>query len=319
MIFISCGAGWARAGWFAEASAWIEVAINELGYVQSGPVQQLRNWSISSLLVAPTTRGKLFFKAAASLPLFVNEPALTQTLATLHPDQLPTPLKIDRDKRWMLMEDFGASTRDALGDAATDYAAIFRAYGQLQRESAEHLDALRDAGCIDRRLNVLAAQIDPLIADPTTQAVLTPEEYAELITLAPELKARCAKLADYKLPATLLHGDLHPGNITQRNGVYLFFDWTDAAIGFPFVDLFLLYFADIDKDERVRDGYLAAWEGIESPARLREAWELAKPLCALHHAVSYLTIVNHIEPLTRDELLHGLPDKLHDLLGAMRA
>jgi hypothetical protein len=48
-------------------------------------------------------------------------------------------------------------------------------------------------------------------------------------------------------------------------------------------------------------------------------WELAKPLCALHHSVSYLTIVNHLEPLVREELMHGLPDNLHRLLASMRA
>lgn len=312
---------WARPGWFATASAWITAATHELGRTPSGAIEQLRNWSISSLLVAPTTDGsgdsRLFFKAAAALPLFVNEPALTQTLAALFPMHIPTPLKIDRDQRWMLMEDFGTHTWD---EDNIDLAPILVAYGTLQRASAQHLDALYAAGCIDRRLNVLATQIDALIADPTTQSALTADEHAELAALAPTLKARCAEVAAYNLPATLLHGDLHLGNITQRGHEYIFFDWTDAAISFPFLDLFQLYF-DFDATEardRWRDAYLELWVEYASPARLREVWELAKPLCALHHAISYLTIVNHIEPLVRDELHHGLPDNLHRLLACFR-
>jgi hypothetical protein len=40
---------WARPGWYAGAAAWVEDALRELGYTQTGPVTQLRNWSISSL------------------------------------------------------------------------------------------------------------------------------------------------------------------------------------------------------------------------------------------------------------------------------
>jgi hypothetical protein len=309
-------APWARPGWFATASAWIENAIVELGYEQSSPVQQLRNWSISSLLVVPTSAGRLYFKAAAALPLFVNEPALTQTLSELYPGHIPTPLKIDRDQRWMLMEDFGST---AWGDDRVDLAPILRAYSRLQRDSAEHIDKLRAAGCLDRQLSVLASQIDPLISNPITQAALTPQEYETLVALAPQLKARCATVAAYNIPPTLLHGDLHLGNITQRNGDYLFFDWTDASIGFPFLDLFLLYFRDDEGTDptRGRDAYLEIWRDYETPARLLELWELAKPLCALHHAISYLTILSNIEPLARDELFHGLPNNLHRLLAAM--
>lgn len=93
---------WARSGWFASATAWIEAAIVEQGITQTGQVEQLRNWSISSVLVAPTSAGRVYFKAAANLPLFVNEPALAQTLSELFPRQVPAPIKIDRVQRWML-------------------------------------------------------------------------------------------------------------------------------------------------------------------------------------------------------------------------
>jgi hypothetical protein len=80
-------------------------------------------------------------------------------------------------------------------------------------------------------------------------------------------------------------------------------------------------FHDNDSAEamRWRDAYLEAWHGDESPQRLLEAWELAKPLCALHHTISYLSIAKNIEPMTRDELFHGFPENLRRLLTAMRA
>ena len=38
-------------------------------------------------------------------------------------------------------------------------------------------------------------------------------------------------------PDALRHGDTHLGNIAVRNGVALFFDWSDACIALPFLDL----------------------------------------------------------------------------------
>lgn len=312
---------WARTGWFAAASTWIEEAIVEFGYTQTGPVEQLRNWSLSCLLIAPTSAGKLYFKVASALPLFVDEPALTQTLATLYPGRVPTPLKIDREKRWLLMEDFGPDTRSKPNyNFETTMPPVIVAFSKLQRDSANHLHELAEAGCIDRRLPMLADQIDPLLSDPITRSVLEPHEYETLVSLGPRLKELCAKAAEYHLPAALIHGDLHLGNVTERNGDYLFFDWTDAAISVPFFDQFLIYFDEKAETHRNqwRDDYLAAWQEFETPERLRALWEIARPLCALHHSVSYLSLVNNLELLVRHELLHGLPDNLHYLLSAMK-
>ena len=246
-------APWARTGWYAATAAWMEDAAAELGYTLTGPVTQLRNWSISSLLVAPTAAGRVYCKAAADLPLFVDEPALAQTLAALYPGRVPTPLKIDRARRLLLMADFGPAVR---GNPAVDLdharGPALHAFGKLQRDSAAHLDELFAAGCKDRRLPALAGQIDPLLADPLTRAVMAPADFDALVARAPQLKARVAVVAAYDIPSTLLHGDLHLGNVALRDGGYLFFDWTDACIGFPFLDLFEIYFADGDAAAQTR-------------------------------------------------------------------
>ena len=56
-------------------------------------------------------------------------------------------------------------------------------------------------------------QIDPLVNDTQIAALLSAEEIAQLRALVPRLKSICGELADYHIPYSLNHGDLHSGNI----------------------------------------------------------------------------------------------------------
>ncbi|WP_275670323.1 MULTISPECIES: phosphotransferase [Okeania] len=114
----------------------------------------------------------------------------------------------------------------------------------------------------------------------------------KLQTLAPHLKKLCSQLAEYKIPPTLVYEDLHLGNVALHNNKYLIFDWTDSCISHPLFDMFPLFFPQKKKPflsslSSLRDEYLSQWEIYESKPHLLEAWKLAKPLCALHHAVTY--------------------------------
>jgi hypothetical protein len=55
-------APWARRGWFAEASAWIESTLAERGRPTLGPVEQLSNWCISSILRVPHAWAWIFHR-----------------------------------------------------------------------------------------------------------------------------------------------------------------------------------------------------------------------------------------------------------------
>ncbi|HRJ42737.1 MAG: hypothetical protein KJZ86_15225 [Caldilineaceae bacterium] len=71
------------------------------------------------------------------------------------------------------------------------------------------------------------------------------------------------------------------------------------------------------KQNRWWDVYLAGWMGMESTARLKELWELAKPLAALHQAVSYLHILLGQEEAVHPEMASGLRDFVAHTLKAM--
>jgi aminoglycoside phosphotransferase (APT) family kinase protein len=162
-------------------------------------------------------------------------------------------------------------------------------------------------------------QIDILFNDEIALSQLQPEEIKQLKNFAPYLQKFCSQLASYQIPQTLVHGDLHLGNVAFCKGNYLFFDWTDSCISHPFFDMIELFFYSKKKTNSsdlkdLQQEYLAQWTAYEPMPRLLEAWTLAKTLCALHHAVSYQYIVACLEPRSKQELSNALPRFLREVI-----
>ena len=260
----------------------------------------MKHWSISSILRVRTDDPNLYFKAPARLPLFVREAAVTARLAERFPGYVPVPLALEPERDWMLLPELELVS---WGASLETRCEMLRRFAGLQRQAAGLTDELLAEGCLDRRLGVLETQIEPLLEDSRAVARLTSDETAELRRLAPTLKEMCRRLDGFAIPATLVHGDLHLGNVARGDGELVYFDWTDACIAHPFIDLLSLQWEkDESKREAMLDAYLEPWGGAETPERMREAAALAAVVIPLHHAVSYQTIVAGIEPVAQSEL-----------------
>ena len=310
---------WALPGWRDRVLDWLGEEVPRLGHRLEG-VEQRKQWSISAVLLVHTDGPRLYLKVPARLPLFVEEGRVTATLAELFPGSVPAPLAVHPEEGWFLLPDLG----DPVGWEAPHEtrAAMFGDFAGLQRRSAAMTDELLAAGCHDRRLHVLEAQLDSVIADPTAVARLEPDEVAELRRRQAELQEACRRLAAVGVPDTIVHGDLHLGNVARQDGRLVYFDWTDACVAHPFIDLHSLQWErDPAHKTALLDAYLAEWEGVVAHERLREAAALASVVTPLHHAVSYHTIVTNLEPASKPELdathqflrealekLRGLPD-----------
>jgi Phosphotransferase enzyme family len=276
-------------GWFQAAERWLRDSLDAVGQPVTGPVQQLRAWELSCILREPTATGDVFLKAVPDSPLFVNEPVVTTALAALFPDHVPAPLAVDAERRWLALADFGAELEWDTPDAVRE--DVLRTFARLQIEAASQVDRLLEAGCLDRRLPWLADQAErwlPAIEEtgrlPGIDAAswLSQDELADLRAAVPHLTAICAELATYVVPPSLVHGDLHLGNVALGPRGYLFFDWTDAGVAHPFLDLLTFFHEDEEEIEgplrdRLRDAYLSEWTAFEAPERLRRAWRLAEP------------------------------------------
>ena len=299
------GQPWAARGWFGEAERWLRATMERLGRPVTGTVRQARVWRLSCVLRAPTGGGEVWFKANTTSPLFVNEGVVMGALAGLFPGQVPAPLAVEPERGWMVLADLG---EEVGWEAPLEVVAeVARTYARMQVKATGHVGRLLDAGCGDRRLERLAAQARAWLAAVEATADLpgidaatwlSPDEEAGLRAAVPRLQARCAELAGHAVPPSIVHGDLHLSNVARGPGGYLFFDWTDACVAHPFLDLATIRrgtaFTDAvcedELRERLREAYLPEWASFEPPGRLARAWELAAPLGALHQAVSYRSL-----------------------------
>lgn len=297
-------APWYELGWYSEVCTTIERTLRDRGIECSGYFEQRKHWSISAILKVPTTAGELWFK---QVPDFMaHEGRVMQWLSSLEPGAVPEVVDIGPD--WCITHSFPSPNEEPTTESP------FGLLGQLQQRAASRIDELLALGCPDRRTPSLLMDIESLAG---RDDVLEIEQRHAVLNAVPALRERCARLDDGPVPSSLVHGDLHGGNWTRAaDGHWVIFDWTDACIAHPFVDLGVLP----SQDERLREArlrsYLDAW-GVDEHDGCLVSDALA--VAAAHHAVSYQRIVDGVQgddgpswhPAVRshlDHLLRALAD-----------
>lgn len=244
-------APWAIAGWQTEAEDWITAQVKDLkrGAIQS--IEPIKSWSISFVLRVKTESSILYFKATRDLPLWVNEGLFQTRFAEMYPGQIPVPVAMNIPEGWMLLDDFGES----LGDEASLelQMRMLQDFAHMQLDSSDRIDQLLAASCKDRRLNLLASELESLVMDDVIFEPVEPDKRALLRAKfrasLPRFNNLINKLDALPIPPTIVHGDLHAGNVVLREDRITFFDWTDAAISHPFVDMIHIF---QEKDDEKR-------------------------------------------------------------------
>lgn len=314
---------WARPGWLAEVESWIRARLDERGSSATERPAQVKTWSISCVLRVPTGLGPVYFKAVP--PLFAGEPALTEALSRRHPGQIPRVLAQDSERGWLLLD--GIHGLDLRRTPTLDvWAPALGAFARLQREYVGQAETRLASGVMDRRIAGLPDQLDQLLAElasPDLRAVygVSEEDAARVVALRPRLKEEIAALAAAGVPDTLVHGDLHGGNVIVEEGRPIFFDWTDGALAHPFFDLLTLLgdppveMGTPEGRERLRDAYLEPWADMLPRERLLEGLALSQRVAPLYHALSYRHIARNTEPALHWELSDGVGDYLRLLRG----
>lgn len=301
-----------RSSWWRELRGWMDDALQRSGRKPQGEPRPVKVWSLAAVYRQETDQGAVYLKVAAPAPpLFVDEASVTLALAERFPSCMPRVLAARPGPGWLLLEDDGPTLIQRKDTTEAERREITlrvaRDHARLQVASVREVDALLAAGCIDRRLEGLAAELSPLLADPLTAAALQPDELERLRGGEGRIREAIDHLAELALPPALVHGDLHLGNVLLRGDAPIFIDWTDACIGPPMVDLLgPMGATDPALAAEWQAVYMEAWQTLVPRERLEAAWKLNEIVLPLHHCVSYRSLQRHLEPVEQGDMNAGL-------------
>lgn len=123
----------------------------------------------------------------------------------------------------------------------------------------------------------------------------------ELLALGAQDRAQ--DWPDTGLPVSLAHGDLHGANVAVDNGRAAIFDWSDACVAHPLIDLhtFLAEGVDEDAQDVFVEAYADGWD--VPPTLVRSGVEQIAVYSCLHQAESYRAIAAGVEPTERGMFL----------------
>jgi aminoglycoside phosphotransferase (APT) family kinase protein len=143
---------------------------------------------------------------------------------------------------------------------------------------------------------------------------LSQSEYVQLQAYLPELKAQCAELQQYGIPASLHHDDLHGSNILLHGNNILFFDWAECAVTHPFCSLVIVerVFRSVlefspETIAHLRACYLQQWTQFAPLEQLQAAYAIAQRLGKLCRALTWRRVVANLKPSERWEYEGAYP------------
>lgn len=266
----------ATEDWRAEAVEWITTELARVAITVTGPIEQPRIRPWSTQLTVPTDRGRHWFKATC--PSMVFEPALQQLMASLVPGSVQEPLAIDPDRGWMLTVDHGPTISGQRTATVDDWRTALADAARVQQALAPHRVAMLATGLPDGSPESVVERFDRLVhlqdQWPTSQ----------LSAHRPELVDACAVLIESPLPATWNHGDLHQGNLFDRDGHAAFFDLGDGNWSSAIEILAVPYGVITQGGDLAWTEVVAAWR--ESWQIDQQTFDLAWRASALTHAVN---------------------------------
>ncbi|MEV4628539.1 aminoglycoside phosphotransferase family protein [Micromonospora sp. NPDC049523] len=300
-------AAWAEPGGPTRSLRW---AADELARLGRGgcTTHQQRAWNLSTIWrLDPEEpvgdRTPVWFKQVP--PFFRHEATVLRWLGQVAPDLTPTLLAADDNGR-MLLDHVPGDDWYGVDVAGRDTIAADQ--HRIQLASVPYAQTLVDRGVPDRRGALLARTVvDTLVASGA--------DLSGVRRLVDDLDDRLAAIAACGLPDTLVHGDLHPGNVRYDGSRRVLIDWGDAFVGHPAFDILRLgENLTPDESSALVRSWAGRWRVSRPDADPESAVRLLRPLAALRNAAVYADFVSRIEPSERAFHRADVPHHLQDAM-----
>ncbi|MEV6846064.1 phosphotransferase [Actinoplanes sp. NPDC051411] len=278
-------AAYAAVGGPAATLAW---AARHIDYAAA---RQQRTWNLSAIWRLDDAGGEPVAWIKQVPSFFVHEAEALPMVDSVAPGLVPPLLAAGTHGRMLLGHRPG---EDGYGAGAEVCDRIAAAFHPVQ----EHFAGRVPVVVPDRR------GID------LTFARAFEERIPGLGKLLDDVPRRLAEVAACGLPDTLVHGDLHPGNVRIGPDARLtIMDWGDCYAGHPALDILRLT-ERLEDAEAVLRQWAYRWELSVPGSEPRRAAELMRPMAALWAAETYARFLAAIEPAEHPYHAADVPERL---------
>ena len=294
---------WSRPGWYQRTTEWIAAQLEAAGRAAPTEFVQVRQWGISAVIRVETAGGRCWFKAV--FPHFRAEAVITPYVDAEFPGAVAPVIAAEPEEGWLLLEDVG--DRAASSDVSA-HESVIRLLVSLQHAMTDRTDHLLAAGLPDRRLDGLSSAVVDALGWPSIQpwVAVSPDRAA---AIGAWLRDAVAAVDTCGYPTTLVHGDFHPGNVALDGDRPVIFDWSDAAVAHPLIDVVTWtwwYESEPDRVDEIWSTFLDAWSGTVPAPRFEPLRSTFEAVASAYHFTSYAGIVAGLEPARRSEHAGGL-------------
>ena len=279
-----------RSGWFRDLFTWTQDQLSPMGLRLNGRFRQLNASPTFSLIRLETNGPAVWFKATGNPNR--HELPITLLLSRLFPANLPPLLGVNQSWNAWLSEEFSDKTLEQFPEIRI-WERVAIELAELEIASIGKSSALLDGQCKDLRLPRLANLVAPFLARMAefmaaqeTRSPL-PLTIRELDFVGERLEEAFAIHNDLRVPDTLGHIDLNPGNLLVSPSRCVFLDWAEACVTSPFVTFEYLAehfrhsnIGGAEGCQRLVTAYRRPWRAFLSDGELARAIE-ASPLIAV--------------------------------------
>lgn len=280
---------------------WAKDYLSANGYKILVEPQIMRNMLWSCVIKFDTSKGRIFLKLMTKD--FSIEPKILSFLSAYITQKAPNIIALNQDLSCFLMHDYGTPLRLILKESFNLelYCKALEIYADIQIKTISYVDELLLMNVNDWRLknlpqlyNDFIKQKEMLLADG-----LMSFEFDVLNNLTPKLEILCERLAAYKIPETIEHGDFHDNNILIQGDEIIINDWGDTSIAHPFFSIVSVLESakrnhQLQESDQfylnLRNTYLAQWKNYETEDKLLEAFKVAQKIRYFIFALSFSRI-----------------------------
>jgi Ser/Thr protein kinase RdoA (MazF antagonist) len=304
---------YARPGGVVADLNWADEVLRRRGRRRNGRPRQERTWNLSCVHRLSLDDGTTAWLKVVPA-FFAHEGAMLEFMhAASLPIHVPALLAMDGANGRVLLEHVDGPLM--WGASVTRWQTVIDAAVATQALLDRHVDELLARGARDWRSGPFLTAIAQLWGRADVRSTLPPAEHAELDRLVDVLPTILDALSACGLPATLVHGDLHQGNVVDSAAGPVVLDWGDACVGHPLLDLPAFCHGLPAADHAIIEArVVAAWRAALPETDPARAAALIKPLTALWKALIYQNFLDHIEPSEHHYHASDVPNWLTEAL-----